>query len=34
MTCGKLVIMSAEKFGCTNIDKLLSAAGLRIGTLR
>jgi len=34
MTCGKLAIMSAQKFGCTNIDNLLSAARLRMGTLK
>jgi len=33
MTCGKLVIKSAEEFGCTNIDDLLSTTGLRIKTL-
>jgi DNA polymerase-3 subunit epsilon len=33
MTCGKLVIMSAEKYGCTSVDKLLSKTGLKIKTL-
>jgi len=33
MTCGKLVVMSAEKFGCTNVDDLLSSVGLSFGTL-
>jgi len=33
MTCGKLAIMSAQKFGCTNVDSLLTATGLRMGTL-
>ena len=32
-TCGKLVLMSAEKFGSTNIEELLSAAGIEMGIL-
>jgi len=27
LTCGKLVIMSAERFGCSNVEDLLSASG-------
>jgi len=33
MTCGKLVLMSAEKHACTNVAELLSAAGLEMGAL-
>jgi len=33
MTCGKLVTMSAEKYGCVDVPELLSAAGLKMGTL-
>ncbi|MCL2876624.1 MAG: 3'-5' exonuclease [Betaproteobacteria bacterium] len=33
MTCGKLVTMSAKKFGSTNIVQLLSAAKLKMNTL-
>jgi len=33
MTCGKLVIMAAEKFGCNNVTQLLSAARLEMGVL-
>jgi DNA polymerase-3 subunit epsilon len=33
MTCGKLVQMSAKKFGSTNIDDLLTAAGVKVGVL-
>jgi len=34
MTCGKLVQMSAEKFGSTGITELLSAAGMEINVLQ
>ena len=34
LTCGKLVLMSAEKFGSTNVAELLSAAGQEMKTLR
>jgi len=33
MTCGKLVFLSAEKYGCANVAHLLSAAGLQMGVL-
>jgi DNA polymerase-3 subunit epsilon len=33
MTCGKLVQMSAEKFGCTGIAGLLNAAGVEMKAL-
>jgi len=33
MTCGKLVTMSAEKYGSANVAELLAAAGLEMGTL-
>ena len=33
MTCGKLVQMSAEKFGSTNIPELLNAAGVEMSVL-
>ena len=33
MTCGKLVQMSAEKFGRTNIKELLDAAGVEMAEL-
>jgi len=33
MTCGKLVIMSAEKFNSGDVDSLLSAAGVKMGVL-
>jgi len=33
LTCGKLVLMSAEKFGSTNVTELLSASGLNLKTL-
>jgi len=33
LTCGKLALMSAEKFGCTNIDQLLAITKLRVGVL-
>ena len=32
-TCGKLVLLSAEKFGSTNISHLLAAAGIEMGAL-
>jgi len=32
-TCGKLVLMSAEKYGCKNVEELLSVTGVRMGTL-
>jgi len=34
MTCGKLVQMSAEKFGSTGIAELLNAAGMEMKVLR
>lgn len=34
LTCGKLTIMSAEKFGSTNIKELLRAAKQKMKTLR
>ena len=33
MTCGKLVLMSAEKFGCTSVEELLAAAVVKTGVL-
>ena len=33
MTCGRLVLMSAEKYGSANIAKLLKAAGVKMGAL-
>jgi DNA polymerase-3 subunit epsilon len=33
LTCGKLVQMSAEKFGCTGIAGLLNAAGVEMNVL-
>ena len=33
MTCGKLVLMSAEKFGCTSVEELLAAADVKMGML-
>jgi len=33
LTCGKLALMSAEKFGCANVEELLSAAGTRMSKL-
>jgi len=33
MTCGKLVQMSAEKFGCAGIAELLNAAGVKMKVL-
>ena len=33
MTCGKLVLMSAEKHASENVAQLLSAAGLEMGEL-
>ncbi|MCL2591019.1 MAG: 3'-5' exonuclease [Betaproteobacteria bacterium] len=33
MTCGKLVTMSAKKFGSANVAQLLSATGLKMGGL-
>jgi len=32
-TCGRLVLMSAEKYGSANIAKLLKAAGVKMGAL-
>jgi len=32
-TCGKLVLMSGEKFGCANIEPLLIAAGVEMSVL-
>jgi DNA polymerase-3 subunit epsilon len=32
-TCGKLVLMAAEKFGCANINRLLAAAGVEMCVL-
>ena len=34
MTCGKLVLLSAEKFGSENISDLLSAANVEMNMLR
>jgi DNA polymerase-3 subunit epsilon len=33
MTCGKLVLMSAEKHSSANVAKLLEAAGVKMGAL-
>ena len=33
MTCGKLALMSAEKYGSANVAQLLSAAGVQLCTL-
>ena len=33
MTCGKLVLLSAEKDGCASVGKLLKTAGLEMGAL-
>ncbi|MDR1803090.1 MAG: 3'-5' exonuclease [Treponema sp.] len=33
MTCGKLVLMSAKKFGSANLAQLLAAAGMEMGVL-
>jgi len=33
MTCGKLVLMSAEKYGSANIAKLLKTAGVEMGVM-
>jgi DNA polymerase-3 subunit epsilon len=33
MTCGKLALMSAEKYRCANVAQLLSAAGVQMGVL-
>jgi DNA polymerase III subunit epsilon len=33
MTCGKLALMSAEKFGCVNVEELLESAGLKMSVL-
>jgi DNA polymerase-3 subunit epsilon len=30
MTCGKLALMSAEKYGSANVAHLLSAAGVQL----
>jgi DNA polymerase-3 subunit epsilon len=32
-TCGKLVQMAGEKFGCANIERLLNAAGVEMSVL-
>ena len=34
MTCGKLVLMSADKYGAANIAGLLDAAGVEMGLLQ
>ena len=34
MTCGKLVLMSAEEFGSANVAQLLNAAGVEMEVLR
>jgi len=34
LTCGKLVLMSAEKYGSADVPALLSASGLEMKTLR
>jgi len=34
MTCGKLALMSAEKFGSANVAQLLNAVGIEMGVLR
>jgi DNA polymerase-3 subunit epsilon len=33
MTCGKLVQMAARKFGCANVEELLSTTGVKMNTL-
>ena len=33
LTCGKLVLMAAEKFGCVNVEELLESAGLKMSAL-
>ncbi|GHU81378.1 hypothetical protein FACS189468_3860 [Spirochaetia bacterium] len=33
MTCGKLVLMAAEKFGFFHLEELLAAAGIGMGSL-
>jgi len=33
MTCGKLALMSAEKFGCASVEELLAATGVKMGVL-
>ena len=33
MACGKLVLMSAERFGIADITELLNAAGLKLSEL-
>jgi DNA polymerase III subunit epsilon len=33
-TCGKLVHIAGEKFGCASIDRLLSAAGVEMNVLQ
>jgi len=32
-TCGKLVLMAADKYGCANIEGLLTAAGVEMSVL-
>jgi DNA polymerase-3 subunit epsilon len=32
-TCGKLVQMAAEEFGCVNIEEVLAATGVKMGVL-
>jgi DNA polymerase-3 subunit epsilon len=34
MTCGKLVLLSARKFGCADIAGLLASAGMEMGVLQ
>jgi len=34
MTCGKLALMSAKKFGSANVAQLLNSAGVEMGVLR
>jgi DNA polymerase-3 subunit epsilon len=33
LTCGKIALLSAEKFGSSHLDELLAAAGLGMGVL-
>jgi len=33
LTCGKLVLMAAEKFGCVNVEELLESAGMKMSAL-
>jgi DNA polymerase-3 subunit epsilon len=33
LTCGKIALLSAEKFGSNHLDELLAAAGLEMGVL-